>query len=93
MSKEQVAGSLVLLFAGAYTYSLYANVNKRHPARHVLLVIGGSFVVVPYLFQTSPAWYGIPMQITANVAILLLDWFSFHEDKTRFSEALDIKNK
>lgn len=84
---ERVAGGVVLLFVSLYVASLRTGRNRSHPGRHVRLVIGGSFVMVPYVFLTSPAWYSLPIQIAANTLVLLLDWFSFHEDKTRFSEA------
>lgn len=87
MNEARLAGSLVALLVGLYVHSLATDRNRAHPGQHVLLVIGGSLAVVPYVFLTSPAWYGLPMQLTANVLVLALDWFSFHEDKTRFSEA------
>lgn len=76
----------MVAFASLYVRSLHTNTNSTNPSRHVLLVIAGSVVVVPYVFLTSPSWYGFPMQLTVGVMVLLLDWFSFHEDKTRFSE-------
>lgn len=83
---ETIVGGLVLVYVASYVYSLRTGTNKTRPGRHVLLVLGGALVVFPYLFQTSPAWYGVPMQLMVNVLVLVLDWFSFHEDKTRFSE-------
>lgn len=85
-SEEIVAGGLVLIYASVYVYSLHSHTNMTHPTRHVLMVIGGSVVTIPYLFQTSSVWYSFPMQLMLNTLVLLLDWFSFHEDKRRFSE-------
>lgn len=85
-TEAQVAGGLVFALVALYVRSLHADDNRKRPRRHTLLVIGGSLVVVPYVLLTSPAWYSLPMQITVSTLILVLDWFSFHEDKTRFSE-------
>lgn len=85
-STTRVAGGLVIAFASLYIRSLQTHTNTSRPSQHTLLVIAGSIVVVPYVFLTSPSWYGFPMKLTVCTLTLLLDWFSFHEDKTRFSE-------
>ena len=44
-------------------------------------------MLFPFILRTDPCWYGFPMQLMVMVMITALDWFSFHEDVTRFSEA------
>ena len=34
----------------------------------------------------SPDWSSYSMQLFITILIVILDWFSFHEDKSRFSE-------
>ena len=86
ISHTHIAGGLVTLFATLYVESLARDVNRLHPKRHVLFLIAASTLTMPYVFLTSPDWYGFPMQLTFNLLVLILDWFSFHEDKSRFSE-------
>ena len=81
-----IAGALVTFFTTLYIEMLFKDVNRTHPYLHVLIVIAGSILTMPYIFLTSPEWYGFPMQLTFNLLVLFLDWFSFYEDKTRFSE-------
>lgn len=87
MQREvKVAGALVTATVALYIQSLHSGTNRRRPSQHVLMLMACSIVTVPYVLLTSPEWYGFPMQLTVNLLVLMLDWFSFHEDKTRFSE-------
>jgi hypothetical protein len=79
-------GLMVFVIAILHIYSFVSGDSKRNPARHTTLMILGYTVLIPYLLKTSPSWYGYPMQIFVTVMILILDWFSFHEDMSRFSE-------
>lgn len=45
------------------------------------------FIVCPFFMQHFPKSYGLTAQIWANLSILMLDWVSLYEDKSRFSEA------
>lgn len=45
------------------------------------------FIVCPFFMQYFPQSYNLNSQIWANLAVLVLDWGSLHQDKSRFSEA------
>ena len=83
---ERAAGAAVALVVGHEFASLATGMSVTHPRRHALLVIATSAVAAPLVLATSREWHGVPMQLAVAGAIAALDWFSFHEDKTRFSE-------
>ena len=85
-STNTVAGTLVVLLLSGYVGSMMKGTNKTNPAEHILSLILGAAIATPFVFLTSDSWVGFPMQLVVAVIILLLDWISFHEDKTRFSE-------
>ena len=80
------AGAAVALVVGHEFASLATGMSVTHPRRHALLVIATSAVAAPLVLATSREWHGVPMQLAVAGAIAALDWFSFHEDNTRFSE-------
>ena len=78
----------LLLFAtslfqiGSYT----SGMSRSKPDIHTVGLIIAYVIIVPHILKSTPEWYSIEMQIVLNVLVLLLDWFSFHQDMTRFSE-------
>ena len=80
-------GALVVLVLSLHTGSLFTIRSRREPVQHTLGVLALYAVLFPYVFRTSEHWYGVPMQLMVAVMVTALDWFSFHEDMTRFSEA------
>jgi len=83
---ERAAGAAVALTAAHEFASLASGASVTHPRRHTLLLIGTSAVAAPLVLATSREWHGVPMQLAVAGTVAALDWFSFHEDKTRFSE-------
>ena len=82
-----VLGVLVTIIVSVQLYSYFTGEAKKSPKLHTGLMILGYTVLFPYILRLSPSWYSNSMQIFVTVLIALLDWFSFHEDKSRFSEA------
>lgn len=76
-----------MLVLSLHSGSLFTLRSRREPVQHTLGVLALYAVLFPYVFRTSEHWYGVPMQLMVAVMVTALDWFSFHEDMTRFSEA------
>ena len=87
MSSARVLGLLVIVVVGAHVASLSTGLSRARPVPHTLGVVVGYAVLVPFVLRTSPHWYGLPMQLTVAILVTALDWFSLHQDLTRFSEA------
>ena len=83
---EIIAGLLVLAIASIHVCSYYLEYSSKNPSNHTSLMILGYTILVPFVLRLSPVWYSYPMQIFVTLMIVLLDWFSLHEDKSRFSE-------
>lgn len=81
-----LVGVLVGVLAMFQVYSYVSGNSKRNPQVHTGGLILGYALVVPYILRTSPDWYSQPIQVFVTFLIVILDWFSFHEDKSRFSE-------
>jgi len=65
-------------------YSL--NIPSKYPSEYSLSMLGVYFAFIPFLFRSDPAWTSFPMMLVFNLFALVLNWFSFHEDITRYSE-------
>lgn len=81
-----LVGMLVGILAMFQVYSYVSGNSKRNPQVHTGGLILGYALVVPYILRLSPDWYSQPIQVFITFLIVVLDWFSFHEDKSRFSE-------
>lgn len=81
-----LVGMLVGVLAMFQVYSYVSGNSKRNPQFHTGGLILGYALVIPYILRTSPDWYSQPIQVFVTFLIVVLDWFSFHEDKSRFSE-------
>ena len=49
-------------------------------------MMGVYFAIIPFLLRTHDGWTSFPMKLLMCVLIVVLDWFSFHEDISRYSE-------
>ena len=85
-STAGVVGALAVIVAAGHAGSLFTGRSRTHPAQHVLGVLVLYAVFVPFVFRTSDHWYGAPMQLMVSLTVLALDWLSFHQDLSRFSE-------
>lgn len=74
---------IVILFQ---IYSYFSGNSKRFPRLHTGGLILGYAFIIPYILKMSPDWTSYSMQLFITILIVVLDWFSFHEDKSRFSE-------
>lgn len=74
---------IVILFQ---IYSYFSGNSKRFPRLHTGGLILGYAFIIPYILRMSPDWTSYSMQLFVTLLIVVLDWFSFHEDKSRFSE-------
>ena len=74
---------IVILFQ---IYSYFSGNSKRFPKLHTGGLIMGYSLIIPYILRMSPDWTSYSIQLFVTILILILDWFSFHEDKSRFSE-------
>lgn len=66
--------------------ALRASLNRSYPARYTICLLLAYSVLAPLLIGVSPSVTSLPFRIGVAVAVLLLDWFSFHQDLSRFSE-------
>ena len=87
MNMNRFFGALAVVVAAVHVGSLSTMLSRSYPVQHVLGIMALYTVLFPFLLLTNPAWYSFPMQLMVMVMITALDWFSFHEDVTRFSEA------
>jgi len=83
---KTVAGLLVFVLVSLQIYSYVSGMSKKNPRSHTALMILGYAYVLPFVLRLSPEIYSYPVQIFITILIVLLDWFSLHEDKSRFSE-------
>lgn len=67
-------------------YSYFSGNSKRFPRLHTGGLILGYAFIIPYILRMSPDWTSYSMQLFITILIVVLNWFSFHEDKSRFSE-------
>jgi hypothetical protein len=67
-------------------YSYFSGNSKSFPRLHTGGLILGYAFIIPYILRMSPDWTSYSMQLFITILIVVLDWFSFHEDKSRFSE-------
>lgn len=81
-----LVGMLVGILAIVQVYSYVSGSSKRNPQTHTSGIILGYALVIPYILRLSPDLYSQSMQVFVTFIIVVLDWFSFHEDKSRFSE-------
>ena len=59
---------------------------KKFYNYYVGLNIFAFFIINPWVMQMFPDSYTLTSQICFSVLVLVLDWLSLYEDKTRFSE-------
>jgi hypothetical protein len=81
-----IVGALVGILVMFQVYSYVSGSSKRNPQTHTGGLILGYALVIPYILRLSPDLYSQSMQVFVTLLIVVLDWFSFHEDKSRFSE-------
>lgn len=77
---------LVTAVVACHAAGLFFRVNRRRPVVYTNALLLGYGLATPFVFRTSREWCGLPMQLTVSLLVLVLDWFSFHEDLSRFSE-------
>ena len=65
------------------------NQQMKKSNRFVLLYILAFAMIAPYIMQYFPSSYSITSQIWVGIFVLLLDWSSLYQDKSRFSESKD----
>lgn len=88
-SSDQVSlkiGVLVLILVIFHMYFLNSGSSKKNPIKYTSFMILAYSILIPYILRTSPVLYGKYMKIFVTLMIVILDWFSFHEDMSRFSE-------
>tara|TARA_B100001989_G_C24528645_1_gene460235 strand:- start:109 stop:1029 length:921 start_codon:yes stop_codon:yes gene_type:complete len=81
-----IVGMLVGVLAMFQVYSYVSGSSKRNPQIHTGGLILGYALVIPYILRLSLDLYSQSIQVFVTLLIVVLDWFSFHEDKSRFSE-------
>tara|TARA_B100000902_G_scaffold374515_1_gene403547 strand:+ start:2778 stop:4472 length:1695 start_codon:yes stop_codon:yes gene_type:complete len=69
---------IIGLFGSKFTASL----SWPYVACNILVMA----MVVPFILQGNPSLYSNGSQLVVALAVLILDWVSLREDKTRFSE-------
>jgi hypothetical protein len=74
------------LFKHIFISKSKADDRKSHADYYVYYYIALFFILCPSVMQFFPASYGITSQICLAFTVLLLDWVSLYEDKSRFSE-------
>lgn len=84
---QEIIAVIVLIIISLHSGSLLTRQSRRNPMKHTLGIIVLYTMAFPFIFRTSEHWYGAPMQLMVAVMVTALDWLSFHEDPTRFSEA------
>ena len=78
--------TLIAILVLFQIYSYFSGNSKRFPRLHTSGLILGYALIIPYILRMSPDWTSYSMQLFITILIVILDWFSFHEDKSRFSE-------
>ena len=63
-----------------------AEERTSHAEYYVYYYIALFFILCPSIMQFFPESYGTTSQICLALTVLLLDWISLYEDKSRFSE-------
>tara|TARA_B100001094_G_scaffold311094_1_gene346407 strand:- start:947 stop:1852 length:906 start_codon:yes stop_codon:yes gene_type:complete len=53
---------------------------------YVMFSIAAFFIICPWIMQVFPESYTITAQICLGILVLVMDWPSLYQDKTRFSE-------
>ncbi len=90
MNSSYVNKKRIILLVGIATFfqlaSYYLGFNKTDSTRHTIFMMILWAYVVPFILRASKDCYGLSAQIMVAVLVTILDWFSFHEDMTRFSE-------
>lgn len=81
-----IAGAMVSVIVGYYIYSYYNNIPATQPKDHISTIILLYAITIPFILRLSPEWYSYPMQLFTTFMIVILDWFSLNQDKSRFSE-------
>ena len=74
------------LIALAQTVVMYLGIPMKSPKLYVISSIAVYGYIMPFLLRTDQCWTSFPMKLFVSIIILVLDWFSFHEDASRFSE-------
>lgn len=62
-------------------------VSRKAPNVHTVLLIASYFLAIPFVLRNSPIWSSPEIQLLLTLIITALDWFSLHQDITRFSES------
>lgn len=83
---NRIMGMLVICTVISQIISYSSGFSKAKPKHHTLGLIGCYAILIPFILKLSQTWKSIEMQIVLTVIIVALDWFSFHQDFTRFSD-------
>ena len=62
-------------------------ISRKAPMVHTVGLILSYFLAIPFVLRNSPTWSSPEIQLLVTLIITALDWFSFHQDITRFSES------
>ena len=65
----------------------YSKKQQKLSSYYVLSHIIIFFIITPFTLQYFPGLFSVSSQIWISVILLILDWVSLYEDKSRFSEA------
>ena len=74
------------VFKNIFSPKSKAEDRTSHADYYVYFYIALFFVLCPSIMQFFPDSYGTTSQICLAFTVLLLDWISLYEDKSRFSE-------
>lgn len=85
-AQEKTIGILVVCVVLLQMMSYTSGWSKRNAKNHVKSLIVAYTVLIPFLLKQSSVWTSFEMQLVVTLAIVCLDWLSFHQDMTRFSE-------
>jgi hypothetical protein len=86
MANDMFSYLLIGILVLFQIYSYVSGNSKRFPRLHTGGLVLGYAFLIPYILRMSPDWSSYSMQLFITILIVILDWFSFHEDKSRFSE-------
>lgn len=83
---NRILGMLVIFTVLSQIFSYSSGFSKAKPKQHTLGLIGCYALLIPFVLKQSSTWISMEMQIVFTVLVVALDWLSFHQDMTRFSE-------
>lgn len=83
---KRILGMLVICTVLSQMLSYFSGFSTAKPKQHTIGLIGCYALLIPFVLKQSLTWISIEMQIVFTIFVVVLDWLSFHQDMTRFSE-------